>query len=42
MKLQRKVCVIGVGMTKFYKPGEMDYTDAGARTPATRPFGTRR
>jgi sterol carrier protein 2 len=25
-KLGRKVCVIGVGMTKFYKPGEMDYT----------------
>jgi len=27
MKLDRKVCVIGVGMTKFHKPGEMDYPD---------------
>jgi acetyl-CoA acetyltransferase len=27
MKLDRNVCVIGVGMTKFYKPGEMDYPD---------------
>jgi len=25
MKLARKVCVIGVGMTKFHKPGVMDY-----------------
>src|SRR5262249_26018269 len=25
MKLARKVCVIGVGMTKFHKPGTMDY-----------------
>jgi acetyl-CoA acetyltransferase len=25
MKLGRKVCVIGVGMTKFHKPGVMDY-----------------
>ncbi|MBI4511090.1 MAG: lipid-transfer protein [Deltaproteobacteria bacterium] len=25
MKLDRKVCVIGVGMTKFHKPGVMDY-----------------
>ncbi len=25
MKLSRKVCVIGVGMTKFHKPGTMDY-----------------
>jgi sterol carrier protein 2 len=25
MKLDRKVCVIGVGMTKFHKPGTMDY-----------------
>jgi acetyl-CoA acetyltransferase len=25
MKVARRVCVIGVGMTKFYKPGEMDY-----------------
>jgi acetyl-CoA acetyltransferase len=25
MKLSRKVCVIGVGMTKFHKPGVMDY-----------------
>ena len=25
MKFDREVCVIGVGMTKFYKPGEMDY-----------------
>ncbi|MFW6049647.1 MAG: lipid-transfer protein [Myxococcota bacterium] len=33
MKLDRKVCVLGVGMTKFHKPGEMDYVplavDAG-------------
>jgi acetyl-CoA acetyltransferase len=27
MKLGRKVCVIGVGMTKFYKPGEKDYPE---------------
>jgi acetyl-CoA acetyltransferase len=25
MKLGRRVCVIGVGMTKFHKPGVMDY-----------------
>jgi sterol carrier protein 2 len=25
MKFDRKVCVIGVGMTKFHKPGQMDY-----------------
>ena len=25
MKLARKVCVLGVGMTKFHKPGTMDY-----------------
>ncbi len=25
MKLGRKVCVIGVGITKFHKPGVMDY-----------------
>ncbi|HKA87640.1 MAG TPA: lipid-transfer protein [Haliangiales bacterium] len=25
MKLARKVCVLGVGMTKFHKPGAMDY-----------------
>jgi sterol carrier protein 2 len=25
MKLGRKVCVVGVGMTKFHKPGVMDY-----------------
>src|SRR5262245_50964161 len=25
MKLGRKVCVLGVGMTKFHKPGVMDY-----------------
>jgi sterol carrier protein 2 len=25
MKLDRKVCVIGVGMTQFHKPGQMDY-----------------
>ncbi len=25
MKFDRKVCVIGVGMTKFHKPGVMDY-----------------
>src|SRR5215468_278772 len=25
MKLARKVCVMGVGMTKFHKPGTMDY-----------------
>jgi sterol carrier protein 2 len=38
MKFSRKVCVIGVGMTKFYKPGEMDYTtmskDAGEQALA--------
>jgi len=27
MKLDRKVCVIGVGMTKFHKPGVMDYPE---------------
>jgi len=27
MKVDRKVCVIGVGMTKFYKPGAMDYPE---------------
>ena len=27
MKLARKVCVIGVGMTQFYKPGEKDYPE---------------
>jgi acetyl-CoA acetyltransferase len=25
MKLDRKVCVLGVGMTQFHKPGQMDY-----------------
>ncbi len=25
MKMSRKVCVAGVGMTKFHKPGVMDY-----------------
>ena len=27
MKKLRKVCVIGVGMTKFYKPGEKDFPE---------------
>ena len=27
MKLDRKVCVLGVGMTKFYKPGQKDYPE---------------
>jgi acetyl-CoA acetyltransferase len=27
MKNPRKVCVIGVGMTKFFKPGEKDYPE---------------
>ncbi len=27
MKAGRKVCVIGVGMTKFHKPGVMDYPE---------------
>ena len=27
MKPRRKVCVIGVGMTKFHKPGVMDYPE---------------
>ncbi len=27
MRLPRKVCVIGVGMTRFYKPGEKDYPE---------------
>jgi acetyl-CoA acetyltransferase len=27
VKLARKVCVIGVGMTKFYKPGQKDYPE---------------
>ncbi len=27
MKPARKVCVIGAGMTKFYKPGEKDYVE---------------
>src|ERR1700752_2825738 len=27
MKVQRKVCVIGVGMTKFHKPGPMGYPE---------------
>ena len=27
MKLDRNVCVIGVGMTKFHKPGVMDYPE---------------
>ena len=27
MKAQNKVCVIGVGMTKFHKPGQMDYPE---------------
>jgi len=38
MKLARKVCVIGVGMTKFHKPGVMDYPqltqEAGAQALA--------
>ena len=25
MKLDRKVCVLGVGMTQFHKPGQVDY-----------------
>jgi acetyl-CoA acetyltransferase len=38
MKLSRKVCVIGVGMTKFHKPGAMDYptlTDEAGRAALT-------
>jgi sterol carrier protein 2 len=27
MKLAREVCVLGVGMTRFYKPGEKDYPE---------------
>src|SRR5574342_110370 len=27
MKLPRKVAVLGVGMTKFHKPGVMDYPE---------------
>ena len=27
MKDLKKVCVIGVGMTKFHKPGQMDYPE---------------
>ena len=27
IKLARKVCVLGVGMTKFYKPGQKDYPE---------------
>ena len=38
MKFDRKVCVIGVGMTKFHKPGQMDYPalskDAGEQALA--------
>jgi len=35
MKNQRKVSVIGVGMTKFFKPGEKDYPEL-RRRPASR------
>ena len=27
MKTGRKVCVLGVGMTKFHKPGQKDYPE---------------
>ena len=45
MKISRKVCVVGVGMTKFHKPGLMDYPvlarEAGdqALADAGVPFG---
>ena len=45
MKLDREVCVIGVGMTRFYKPGEKDYPelalDAGTQALADAgvPYG---
>jgi len=45
MKMSRKVCVVGVGMTKFHKPGLMDYPvlakEAGdqALADAGVPFG---
>ncbi len=43
MKTARKVCVLGVGMTQFYKPGQMDYTtlakDAGEQALADAGIG---